>query len=172
MILGGKVGGSGSSSASEPSPTPTHSATATTRGTPTPPTTPTWTTAPTAKATGGVTDTTTSDDGEIVNEGDAGSAAGAVTETAAGFVQLWARPDVDAITWREGIRPITTASAYESLAAIDPATLAPVQISGDPIVRSLTDTTATVDVPTTGVTVRVGMTLIDGSWLVSSVETP
>jgi hypothetical protein len=102
------------------------------------------------------------------------SAADADDETAAGttataFVRAWARPDLDQLTWWEGINETADEAFSQALGSTDPDNIPATKVTGTPTVR-LIEGRAEVTVKTDGPTVLVVLVLDEtGAWRVANL---
>lgn len=97
----------------------------------------------------------------------------AAADAAAAFVAAWARPDLDAAEWAAGVRPLATEELWSTgLSMTDPSSTPTVTVRGEPRQVAINAEEGVLDVPTTGVWVRVRVVTDDatGAWLVSSVD--
>jgi hypothetical protein len=77
---------------------------------------------------------------------------------------------ITADRWVEQLRPYTTDDLFPELRSIDPANVPAAQIIDAPRTVSVSAGTAEVDVPTTGVVVRLLLVSTPAGWRVASYE--
>lgn len=160
MIMGNCSGGD--EPPADVGPTPTSTATATAPTSPTPSSTASpATTKDENEEVGGLTD----EDATATHDQVSG-------EVAAGFITAWARPDLTADAWMQGLRPIITDRLASELEGADPATAPALSVVAEPIPVDTSADTVTFDVQTTGGMVRVHMVDVDGTWLTDRLELP
>lgn len=94
----------------------------------------------------------------------------AAAATAYEFTRAWARPELTAGAWLDGVDEYATHDYVRSLADIDPARVPASRVTGAPrAVESRTDR-ARIDVPTDGGTLRVTLVSLVGKWWVTHTE--
>ncbi|MGH3935317.1 MAG: hypothetical protein ACRDS1_10140 [Pseudonocardiaceae bacterium] len=80
-------------------------------------------------------------------------------------------PDgISSARWLEQLRPYTTDELLPELRSIDPANVPAAQISGEPRTVSSNPSSAEVDVPTTGVVVRLLVVSTPAGWRVAGYQ--
>jgi hypothetical protein len=78
--------------------------------------------------------------------------------------------DITSARWVEQLRPFTTDELFPELQSIDPANVPAAQITEAPRTVSVSAGSAEVDVPTTGVVVRLLLVSTPAGWRVASYE--
>lgn len=94
--------------------------------------------------------------------------APAAIDAATGYVQAWARPNVDQPAWLAGLQPLVLPAYAPLLADTDPANVAATTLTGAPRAVSSTTDTVVVDVPTDAGPIRVTVVPAGGRWLVAT----
>lgn len=90
---------------------------------------------------------------------------------AAEFAAAWARPDLSAQAWWEGLAPLCDEGFAALLRTVDPARVPATRVIGPPVAtQAPTDGAATFEVPTDAGTVTVTLAGVDGQWVATGVD--
>lgn len=93
-----------------------------------------------------------------------------ILAVAGDFAAKWARPDAEAEQWHADLRPLSTEALTAELTGVPPDAVPTAQILGDPALTSQQGALAEVTVSAVGGTLRLGLTVVNGHWLVSSID--
>ncbi|MBO3736627.1 hypothetical protein [Actinoplanes flavus] len=96
--------------------------------------------------------------------------APAAVDAATGYVQAWARPNLDQATWHAALQPLVLPAYTPLLGDTDPANVPATTLTGAPRVVSATTDAVVVDVPTDAGPIRVTVVADDGRWLVATAD--
>jgi hypothetical protein len=94
--------------------------------------------------------------------------APAAVDAATGYVQAWARPNLDQPAWLAALQPLVLPAYAPLLADTDPANVPATTLTGAPRVVSSTTDTVVVDVPTDTGRIRVTVVAAAGRWLIAT----
>jgi hypothetical protein len=96
--------------------------------------------------------------------------APAAQTTAEAFVRAWAYPDLPAAAWLAGVTPYAAPGYATLLRTVDPATIAARTVTGPGAAVVSTSAVNVYAVPTDAGTLLVTCNLLNGRWLVTSVQ--
>lgn len=97
--------------------------------------------------------------------------AAQATPVAAQFAVAWARPDLSATAWWQGLAPLCDAGFAALLRTVDPARVPATRVTGPPVAtQAPADGAAEFEVPTDAGTVTVTLAGVDGRWVATGVD--
>ncbi|NYT96454.1 hypothetical protein [Salinispora sp. H7-4] len=90
---------------------------------------------------------------------------------AARFASAWARPDLSATAWWQGLAPLCDEGFAGLLRTVDPAQVPATRVTGPPVAtHAPADGAAEFEVPTDAGTVTVTLAGVDGRWVATGVD--
>ncbi|GLZ77181.1 hypothetical protein Afil01_19880 [Actinorhabdospora filicis] len=93
-----------------------------------------------------------------------------ILDVAGDFAAKWARPGEDAAKWHADLRPLSTEALTTELTDVPPEAVPTDRLLGEPVLSMRQGELAQVTVSAVGGTLRLGLTIVNGHWLVSSVD--
>lgn len=93
-----------------------------------------------------------------------------ILDVAGDFARKWARPGEEEATWHADLRPLSTEALVAELKDVPPEAVPTDKLLGEPALAMRQGELAQVTVSAVGGTLRLGLTVVNGHWLVSSVD--
>jgi len=114
---------------------------------------------------------TEGDDGPIADPTPTYTDDEAVLAAATAFTTAWLNRTLPADAWLDGLRPHATEALIDRLTGVDPLDVPAGATAGEPTIRERAEQHAEVVVPIgAGDTLVLGLVLVDGRWLVGTLD--
>lgn len=114
---------------------------------------------------------TVGDDGPIAEPAPTFTDSEAVLAAATAFTAAWLNRTLPADAWLDGLRPYATEALIDRLTGVDPLSVPAQATVGQATIRDRSAQYADVVVPIgTGDAVVLGLVLVDGQWLVGTLD--